>query len=144
MNLKKIEKASKIVEQIKRLDAAIIEIDRFALMIANQDSPCIIDLKADDEKKKAEESNKVRFDEDGSLLNPGHEDIMERMRRSMLGFAPGGWLTPSCGTPKDTRVSLVAEMSNTETLQVLGILLGNKQAQRGALLHQLQQIGVNI
>lgn len=144
MNLKKIEKAGAIIRQIQNLDAAIIEIDRFAMLIANQDSPCVVTLRADDEKKKAEEDAKVRFDKDGSLINnPGIMSWLDSYRQSMLGGFSYGGLVPSA-TPKDTRVSLDAEFTNSETLQVLGILLGNKQAQRQKLLHQLEQMGVKI
>ena len=66
MNIKTLEKASKIIEQIKKLDAEIIELDKYAMKLINSNSEINLTLSFD---KENNESDKVNFDEDGSLIN---------------------------------------------------------------------------
>jgi hypothetical protein len=130
MNLKKLEKAAKIYEKIKELDAQIIEIDKFAMMAANQEIKASFELKIENLTKEKEDVPKVGFDGDGSL-----QFSYDRMMRSMMmpTFIYGQ--TPQ---KKDNEYLLKQNLSENNTLNILGILLYEKQSIRNALLSQLE------
>jgi hypothetical protein len=70
MKLNQLEKASKHLEQLKKLDKDILGIEKIAEIIANgiTKSYCTFSLKVTDILKKEEDKNEVYFDSDGSLV----------------------------------------------------------------------------
>ncbi|HZW66383.1 MAG TPA: hypothetical protein VFF23_11875 [Hanamia sp.] len=141
MDFKKLERATKIYEQLKQLDKEIIEIDRFAMLVANGEIKSSFELKIDDIGKKKEDSDKVGFDEDGSLIKGTSDSLYEQMRRSF--YMP--ILSFGCDTGKETDKNvhlLKNELSENATMSILGVLLQEKQFKRTNLLTQLQRLGV--
>jgi hypothetical protein len=144
MNVKQLQKASRILEKIKMLDEEIIQIDKQALLIANGEVKIELSLKVKDLAKERKEAEKVQFDEDGSLIQGG--GFYEMMRRSMgSGIMPAYQI--SFGG-SDLKNEVKAESFETITeraaLQILGVLLGEKQSKRLELISQLGKVGVEI
>lgn len=142
MNLNKLEKASKILEQIKTLDKQILELDQFAIKVANCDTDCTvkIDLVNLFKEPKKEEV----FDEYGSIKNLylGKPEPVSfysfgmDLHRSFLGQLE-----------KDKKIkpvpdkSLEHRLTDKETLQILGIMLNSRHEARKLLLVALNKLG---
>jgi len=141
MNLKKLQKATKILEEVKLLDAQIIELDRFAMLVVSGDTKCSFALTIENAPK--EEVEKVGFDEDGSLKMGGAESYIEQMmkRYSYQPLLWGSSPTPSAATNTQT---LNHKLEESGALSILGILLGEKQVRRDKLLNQLKDFGFNL
>ena len=141
MNFKKLEKATKIYEQIKLIDAQIIEIDRFALLVANGEIKSSFELKIEDIGKKKEDAGRVGFDEDGSLVKKGLQNTLGLDSY----FMPVSWLSrfsnPEQECSKNDHL-LKHELGINATMQILGVLLCEKKAMRQSLLSNLESLGI--
>lgn len=139
MDFKKLEKATKIYGEIKALDAEIIEIDRFAMLVANGEIKSSFTLTVEDVGKKKEDETKVSFDEDGSLVGL-HKKMMSSLMMPMW-FCSG---SVSLESENENYHTLKNELSENATLNVLGVLLCEKQAKRRILLNSLDKLGVSV
>jgi len=142
MEFKQLEKATIIYKDIQALDKEIIDIDRIAMLVANGEIKSTFELKIEDIGKKNEDSQKNSFDEDGSIVRNNYEDIHKRMLHSlsMPLFSFG------CSETKkknDNEHTLNNSLSENATLQILGILLCEKQEKRKMLISKLQKLGVS-
>jgi len=146
MNLNKLEKAAKILAQIQTLDKEILEIDQFAIKVANRDCDC--NIKIDLTELKKEVNKEDVFDEHGFIQNKylGKEDkkeasiyyAMSSLRSLSFLYDRG-----SCTTPMPDKI-LSHKLSDKETLQILGIFLSNKHESRNLLLAALKKLGYEI
>lgn len=140
MNITKLEKATKIYEQIKILDSQIIQIDKFAMLVANGEIKSSFELKIEDIGKKKEDEEKISFDEDGSLIKG-----VPNSSRSI--FSAWGFVIPFSSNEikvNENEYFLKNELSINATMSILGVLLYEKQAQRQLLLNDLEKIGIDI
>jgi len=142
MNIKQIEKANKILLDIKILDSEIIELEKFAMLIADGEVTIDFSLNVHDLKKKREQEEKISFDEDGSLIS-----ALEKMRNRLSYYSPfamGGLVEYQNADSKSHVKNLTNILNENEGLQVLGVLLGIKQQKRQRLIESLNKIGVNL
>jgi hypothetical protein len=138
VNIKKLDKANKIYQQIKELDKEIIEIDKHAMLIANGEVKLSLTLNIDDLKKKEKEESKVKFDEDGSIVvNDGVVSL--------------SWSTMFIGLPTNVTedknkhtTTFNTQVIENEALQILGVLLYVRQQKREQLLDRLHKMGIAI
>jgi len=153
MNIQKLNKATKILEQLKQLDAEILSLDRFAIKVANRDTSCSIAISLEDHTKQSEKKENA-FDEHGFIKkqyleeekksNPQNFYDAISSLRSRMGlpiYDIGVCQFPII--PKETE-KLEHKLSDKETLEVLGILLASKQQARQLLLKALEQLGVSL
>ena len=133
MDIKKFEKAQKAYLKIKELDKQIIEIENLAMQIANGENSVSFEFKLTDLNPKEE---KVKFDEDGSIYQFGIPEFMAHHRI----FPVFGGAKPENDQTKKYNI----DISINASLQILGVLLHEKQINRTALLNQLNEIGVSI
>ena len=139
MSIKQIDRAYKSVKKIKVLDKEIIAIDAFALSLIDGNMKTSFSIKGFKPKEA-----KVRIDEDGDLIMPKNEiDHSEDSKNSFFAFAqlmhrrePIKKITP------DHRLKF--EISDETTLQMLGVLLSEKQNKREKLIQELKQTGFNF
>lgn len=130
IDIAKFEKAGKLFDQIKKLDSEIIEIDKFAMLSANGDNKASLSMSIDKEK---EEVVKPVLDEDNSLA------------RGLLSYiSPFSWSEGyrAKSTQADDKHCVSYEVSVNVTMQILGVLLREKQIQRDALIVKLNKMGV--
>lgn len=141
MNLKKLQKAAKIAEKIKALDAEIIELDKIAMKIANGDTKISFDLNVFAAVK--EEPEKLQLDTDGSLPNY-YKSFMDKYMVS--GFLGYGMMTPQSSSPTTQGITdtLKSEISEGCALRILGLLLADKHYKREQLLLKLSEMGVQL
>lgn len=132
MNLKKLEKAVKILERVKHIDKEIIELDKFAVLVANGEVKTSLAMSV--EKKDADEvPNSV-----SDSLDQMHEQLTSIFS---YGFHRG-MTEPS--KPRRNKHSISADLTETITLNVLAVLLADKYDKRTALLNQIKSLGIEI
>ncbi len=132
MDFKKLEKAAKLYEQIKQLDAEIIEIDKFALTVANNETESCFELRCKDLTKQKEKENKLEFDEDGSIKREGDNTL----RLSLLS----GWMLPTNITIPNDDIVIKSQLSVNNVMNMLGILLHDKQTKRQQIIEKLNKL----
>jgi hypothetical protein len=136
MKLKELEKATGMLQDIKILDNEIIEIEKMAMLIANNDTESMFTLQVWDKDKEHEEKNKVSFDEDGSLQSRG--SFADYLMSGMLPFVAPKF-------DKNEHVSTIKyDLSVNASMQILGVLLWEKQNKRQSLIQKLNKYGINI
>ncbi len=139
MDIKKLEKAAKIYGQIKILDAQIIDIDKFAMTVANNETKSSFELRCEDLSKKKEDEEKINFDDDGSIIKKHSESY-----KSVFDLWTPRLYSQSVEDKNDNEIILKNELSVNAVMAILGVLLHEKQAQRILLMNQLQKIGVAV
>lgn len=143
MNIKKLEKAYKVIERIKILDNDIIQIEKVAMSTANNTASSSFKLFV---KNIGETDNKENIlEEDGSLKKGSLEFGVSpfSLWGSMFSFPRMGSEGKETKDKKDTTV-LGYELSETATLKILAILLLEKQQLREELLKELEKFGLKI
>lgn len=137
MKISKFEKAQKIYERVQKLDGEIIDIERLAHICAEGHNEINLQIKIKNLSKANDK--KVLFDCDGSLIDPNRQETPGMFSFSfMLGSAD-----PKKKEDKYTD-RLEEIISDEVTLQVLGVLILQKQQERHALMLTLQKMGLEI
>ena len=142
MKIKQLEKATKVFEKIQKLDKEINELDKLALLIVNNKTDISFELKIENCNDN-EATPQVEIDSDGSLsfkvdFDPRTSIVPWPLRFSRMDF---GTIS---NTPNKNTKSLKNKLTETPTLQILGVLLDEKQRERQSLLMQLKSYGVAI
>lgn len=133
MNINKIEKLNKIIIKIKELDTQIIEIDKFAMLVANGETKSSFELRIEDLENKEN-------------VSP-NEDGYGGIEKYAAGLA---FHIPSYITSKIRNISVSDEnvlkndLSVNSVLSILGILLFDKQEKRKNLIKKLEGYGVIV
>lgn len=129
MTIKKLESAARIIQKVKELDADIIQIDKFAMLIANEHVNCSFTLNVEDMAPKSE------------IVN------LEPEKSSKMNYDGGlitFWTSRHTEQPKKNISSFSSEANENTALHLLGVLLMDKQNQRTTLLNQLTKYGVQL
>lgn len=130
MDFKKLNKATEIFKKIQELDAEILIIDKLAMKAANGENVVELILNVTDLKEKAKkEAEKVTQQEEGVYIH-------------FIHFKPS-----RLGDPPKTEVGLTSykhDLTDVGSLEVFGLLLGDKMRKRDTLLKKLQELGVKI
>lgn len=144
MDIKKLEKAAKVFELLKVLDLEIIELDRVAMLVADGEVNISLSLDVADLAKNREDSERVSFDEDGSMKTgiTQHEKLSWMYQYSILGGF--GSRSSDQSKPAENITSLKKTVSENTALQVLEALLYEKNQQRLGLINRLHSLGVVI
>lgn len=142
MKIKDLSKAAKILEKLSILDKQINEIEKVAEMIANSEteSSFTFSMKVKDVKKEQEESIKATIDSDG-LLSFGDSGRGLSGLSRLYGFSM--FATDSKSDKKDKSEKLNFDLSENESLGLLGLMIGKKQRERQELLIALSEYGVS-
>jgi len=141
MELKNIEAANKLFEQLKNVDAAIHAINKLAKKVVNTETTSLLKLTVIDERKKNEEASKASFDEDGSLIGPQEEMLRRHLTQSFsLNFGGffGGFAKGSQDKPAE---EISHDLTEGETMALLQMLLHIKNKTRKAIIEQLKTLG---
>lgn len=135
MEIKELEQATKILQSIKILDNEIAEIEKIAMIVANSDTGSSIELKVVDYDKPAEatkEDNDEEVDDKDPFMGLGMFAYISRNHNS--------------DNPKkeDNVHRINYDLSLNGTMQMLGVLLYEKQSKRTLLIKKLNKYGINI
>jgi hypothetical protein len=148
MKPKTVEKAVKILDQIKVLDKLIINIESMAMEIASNDLVPIVEIKLREPQPKQGEfkmrdtsettfgmESKVYIAPVGSFNFPELvKDYMQQRIGSMLNIY--STQNPEVYQQKDLSVT----MHPSNTLEILGVILREKIQERAILLDQLDNL----
>jgi len=133
---KTLEKASILFAKIQELDKDIIRIDKQAMLLAN--AICEVKLKLHVKDLTPPKPKKEDIlDPDGSLIYKGN--IAEQIARQMA--LRWGIDTNDANQQKQDKPALDEVLNVYETLEILGILLRHKQAERSELINELEKMG---
>jgi hypothetical protein len=147
MNIKEIEKVSKLVEKIKVLDVEIKDINEMALLIANVGNQSfehefILKIK-DLTKKEKEGTKKSILDEDGSLINLNSED-----NKPDSTFPWSSIIIHTTGKENKKEIKYDYEINQKQSvntlLRILGILMDEKQETKNKLIKQLKKFNIEL
>jgi len=144
LELKNIEAANKLFEQLKSVDAAITAINKLAKKVVNSETTSLLRLTVIDERKKNDEASKVSFEEDGSLINPIEEILRRQLSQSFrlnFGGFMGGFDMASKGSQDKNVEELSHNLTEGETMALLQMLLHIKNKTRNAIIEQLKSLG---
>jgi hypothetical protein len=141
MNINKLEKATKILEKIKLIDAEIIEIDKLAHIILNNETNIQLAINVENLTKAKEAKEKVSFDEDGSMTI--EDKAIDAFRNSFYPADRFKIYMDGVRTKKSDR-NFSQPLSDKLTLQILGVLLCEKNAIKDSLMKKLVGFGFSI
>ena len=146
IEITKIEKTSLVFEKIKNLYAEISKVETLEMFASSNDFKGYIQLTLTDPKSIMDyiEDDDITINVDRILPPNGWMSQMERSR------LPSG-LTPSYiidsmrskKPKKDKKNTISNELSETATMQILGIILCEKQKELKVLFDELEEIGVS-
>lgn len=132
MEIKKLDIAQKFYSEIKELDKQIIEIDKIARLTVNGNNKLNLIYSCEDFTGK-EKINVL--DSDNSLINPGNPSIY---------FSSIFDHKPIFLAPNPNICKLNYEMSESLGLEILAVLIRQKQERRKVLLASLQNLGFKL
>lgn len=127
-NIKQIEKIAKAYEQIKKLDAEILQLDKMAMKLADGVGDLTVRITFNEPEKDG-----VKFDEDGSILP----------QNTFNGFMQGGFV-PSFmqsiyGIQAEKKDDGYSEKLDENTaLNFLGMLISTKMQLRNELIKSIE------
>ena len=138
--ISKLEKASKILDEIKKLDSSIIHLERVADILVNHETETDFTLSVKNLNPIAKEDSKQNvLDEEGNLIIDHNSSISELTIRSLFF----GHIHK--GKEKDDNKENIAETIPTDvSLAMLGVLLQYYKSKRERLINKIQKLGFNI
>jgi hypothetical protein len=142
---KAIEKAAKIVERIKAIDGAIIQIDRMAIQItSNQLEDISLCIKGIETKEAPEEEKKPILDGDGSLINQNQISFTPRTMGVTWYIENGAFqVAPANSNSNKKEYKIEQPLKERLTLKLLSLLLVEKQEERELLINELSKISIH-
>ena len=139
MNIKQLEKATKLIEQIKEHDENIMRLEKMAIELSNGASANIsmsVELKKEDIKKPV-------LDSDGSLCSDDDSEtdfdkyMNARLPQSILGsFAYGG----TTSSKPSNKILYEDTLSDSDSLMVINVIVFRKKQQRQRLINQVEKM----
>lgn len=140
MNIKQLEKSQNIYQSIRTLDSEIIEIEKVASLIA--DGNAEVSLSFSVANKSNLEPSK---EEEEAVFNPenyGLGSILGLTRGvARIEFNPFGRVTTEKKKPDHEIHSILSE---NLSLNVLAVLLFDKQQKRSKLISSLKRMGIEV
>lgn len=146
MNIKQLERSQKMYQEVKALDAEIIEIEKIAILVVDGNAEVNLSLTVKDTTPKPKESEKAQFDEDGSLKSTISRGAGFDIRDPWSSLLPNYFASSlkSHSLSEHGCNVLKSELSDNLSLSVLAILLDDKLKKREKLIKSLNRIGVTL
>lgn len=136
MNLKKLEKATKIVSKIKTIDSQLQQIEKLALQVVNNEVKIeqvlkITKLKQEEEETKAPESQ---------------EEAVKMIFSKLMSNRPvfsGGMFMRSEAPDNNKTENFHNNISNKLALQILAVFIEERNAERKKLVNQFNKLDMS-
>jgi len=144
LTLKQLEKANKVLAEIKTLDKEINEIDKQGYVMAQIEHGETITLSLAYEKQPLLETKKLQFDEDGSIEkrteyyppNPFSIDMSSMMKAMQELRSPKYSI--------DSKERFSSEISPETTLVIISAIYNDKVAKRERLIKKIEAMGFQL
>ena len=159
LTIKNIERANECIKQIKLLDQDLIHFEKYATILANNETRVLFEMKMNDITSQEIEAEKITIDVHGNLIKGGVEtsDSHQDINRYSIGVAfPAGPVFFD-GIQKrmdeiSTKVKSVGKHSHilngllpsSLALQMLAIMTGDKMILRQKYLEELAELGIDV
>lgn len=128
MDLKQLKIASKLLEKLEVIDKEIIEIDKIALSILNNETKINFDLKVENLSKN----------KDSEETKDSSYPLKELEKRMIMAIQIPTWALSQPETPKNKNtLSISDKIDDKLALQILGVILCEKNKERGALIKKI-------
>lgn len=132
MHIKELKKVGPLLQRIEVLDKDIVQIERYANKI--KDIHVVIQLELS--HKNTEKEKSVQFDDDGSIVSA------RSFFHSM--YMPGLIELGNGSRKEENKDCCKMEISEVIALQCLGVMVAYKEAERMAIINQLNSLGFEI
>lgn len=130
-SISNLEKAAKMFDDLKLLDAQALELEKMANLIANGIKTITFSLKATDgvnlDDQKTSPNSLLEYQMQWGLL-----DLIQSQRR------------PNNATQIDNEKRVDMEISDITALHCLGFMMQEVREKRDKLIVNLQKLGINI
>ena len=138
--ISKLEKASKILDEIKKLDSSIIHLEKVADILVNHETETDFTLSVKNlDPIKKDDSKPNVLDEEGNLIIDHNSSISELTIRSLFfGHIHKGQ------DKDDNKENIIEKITTDVSLAMLGVLLQYYKNKRERLIIKIQKIGFNI
>jgi len=145
MKPKTVEKAVKILEQIKALDKLILKIESMAMDITSTDLVPVIEIKLREPQPKQGEFKMREPSETTFGMTTDHYiaplfDMREMISDYMQGKMASKFAVIASNPDKFSYQDLTINVDPSNTLEILGVILREKIQDRSLLLEQLDKL----
>ncbi len=139
MEIKKLSKAARLLDQIKALDNEIIELDKIALIVVNDRTEINLNLSVKNLTKEDEDKIRVSFDTDGSLTSGGHS--MDGLRYWLESMNPSRLPQPKVNKNYEMLNKII---SPEDFLLVVQVLRASRMNERSLCFTKMAELGVKF
>lgn len=129
MHIKHLQKADTLLKRLQSLDKEIIQIEKYAFKIKDTHHEIHMVLS----HSKSEEEKAI-LDEDGSLSRSPFHSLM------MGGLISWDYNRKPAQTKEDCSLTV----NEVIALQVLGVMIAHKEAERMDIIRQLMEMGFEV
>lgn len=138
MKVKQLKSIQDDISRLEKLGNEIREISDYAKGIQDKTLDIRLSLNYGVADSEAE---KVRFDEDGSIV---HYDISDRMPALLFGGFMRNHVTGIRGGCNSKNHSFGIDLSEVAVLQVLGVIISFKESERMFIVNRLMALGIEL
>ncbi len=139
MKLKDLEKVTKIYDEIKTLDTSTKQLHKLAQSVADGGSIVKLNLQITDLKLKEKKAKENMFDEDGSLQSTSET---ARSISSYIDSFYGSSVKVKVKPAYET--DIIEDLSDILTLELIGLLVSNKNEQKKLLINKLTKYKITL
>lgn len=142
-NIKKLEAAANMLQEIKQLDAEIIQLEKYAQKAANDEVDLELQFDIVDLKQKLSTAGDL-LNEDGSIKT--HREVIVNLERGFRHYFDMNFGVPPSmrNEPQKEKTTYRQRVSNGAGLRILGILMFEKKDRREYLISQLHKMSFKI
>lgn len=132
MKIKDLQQSAELIKRYEALEGEIKSIQRFAMKVKDKSLGLKLNL-----RYEKQNDDKVRFDEDGSIITTG------QLYSPFSGLL-GGYFPSQLKNNFKNKESYDTDISEVVCLEVLGVIVAHKEAERMYIIQQLKQAGFTI
>lgn len=140
MDIRDIRKTASYMDDLKMLDAEVIGIEKMAEIVANSDSEYSFVLRVRDLNEEPVSLNPSTESPNYFLSVARIDDIYRSLFPRMTPTPPHFETTKN----QEQKNVLTSNLSDTNTLLILGVLLEDKYQKRKSILAKIKEMGVKI
>ena len=137
MNLKKLEKATKIVSKIKTIDSQLQQIEKLALQVVNNEVKIEQVLKITKLKQEEEETKAPASQEEAVKM------IFSKLMSNRPIFSDGVMIMRSEAPDNNKTENFHNNISNKLALQILAVFIEERNAERKKLVNQFNKLDMS-
>lgn len=146
INIEKVKKVNLVFDKIQKLQTEISKVDNLAMFAASNDFKAKLKLTLNDSKTILDTRDSKILIPSSDFSPPSNDWMKMRGREINYSYRAGLFERMWLDEPqkKDNDNSISNEISETATMEILGILLREKQKKLELLIDELKELGFSI